>query len=47
MKDHEFGGPSSDRMGRGGMATKIEAAKLATSSGANVVIANGTVEGVI
>ena len=44
---NEFGGPSSDRMGRGGMATKIEAAKLATSSGANVVIANGTVEAVI
>ena len=44
---NEFGGPSSDRMGRGGMATKIEAAKLATSSGANVVIANGTVDSVI
>ena len=29
------------------MATKIEAAKLATSSGANVVIANGTVDSVI
>ena len=44
---NEFGGPSSDRMGRGGMATKIEAAKLATSSGANVIIANGTVDAVI
>lgn len=41
---NEFGGPSSDKVGRGGMTTKIEGAKLATSSGADVVIANGTVE---
>jgi len=37
----EFAGPSSDSMGRGGMVTKIEAAKLATSSGVDVVIASG------
>ena len=28
-------------MGTGGMATKIEAAKVATKSGADMVIANG------
>jgi len=33
-------GPS-DRLGSGGMITKIEAAKLATTSGVTVVIANG------
>ena len=38
---NEFAGPSSDSMGRGGMVTKIEAAKLATSSGVDVVIASG------
>ena len=37
-----FAGPSADSMGRGGMVTKIEAAKLATSSGVDVVIASGT-----
>ena len=37
-----FAGPSTDSMGRGGMVTKIEAAKLATSSGVDVVIASGT-----
>ena len=34
-------GPSSDKMGRGGMVTKIEAARLATASGVDVVIASG------
>ena len=34
------GGPS-DTKGRGGMATKLQAAKLATSSGTNVIICNG------
>ena len=34
-------GASSDGMGRGGMTTKLEAAKLATASGVNVVIADG------
>lgn len=32
---------TSNRQGTGGMTTKIEAAKLATSSGINVIIANG------
>ena len=36
------GGPSSGDYGRGGMATKLEAARLATSSGVDVVIAGGT-----
>ena len=40
-------GPSSDSMGRGGMFTKLDAAKLATSSGADVVIASGHQESVI
>ena len=35
-----LGGPST-RGGRGGMATKVEAARLATTSGARVVIASG------
>ena len=34
-------GPPSDQIGRGGMRTKVEAAKEATSHGADVVIANG------
>lgn len=34
------GGPS-DAKGRGGMATKLQAARLATSSGTDVVICNG------
>ena len=36
-----FGGPSWGDTGRGGMSTKLEAARLATASGVNVVIANG------
>ena len=35
------GGPSWAGKGRGGMATKLEAARLATASGVNVVIASG------
>ena len=35
------GGASSDDLGRGGMITKIEAARLATASGIDVVIASG------
>ena len=34
-------GSSSDRQGRGGMATKVEAARLATASGVAVAIASG------
>ncbi len=37
-----MGGPTRDRMGRGGMATKIGAARLATASGVSVVVASGT-----
>ena len=36
-----IGGPSWMGKGRGGMATKLEAAKLANASGVNVVIASG------
>ena len=35
------GGPSWGNRGQGGMATKLEAARLATASGVNVVIAGG------
>ena len=36
-----MGGVTRDHKGRGGMATKLEAAKLATASGVNAVIASG------
>ena len=36
-----MGGPSWSDMGRGGMATKLDAAKLATASGVDTVIAGG------
>ena len=36
-----LGGVSWDRRGRGGMATKLEAARMATASGADAVIASG------
>ena len=36
-----LGGPSADGRGRGGMATKLEAAKLATASGVDAVVASG------
>ena len=36
-----MGGPTRDNLARGGMATKLGAAKLATASGVNVVIASG------
>ena len=36
-----LGGASWDDKGRGGMTTKLEAARLATASGVNVVIASG------
>ena len=39
-------GPSSD-LGTGGMRTKIDAARLATSAGADMVIANGADMGLI
>ena len=46
-KLNEYDGPSSDLRGRGGMVTKIEAARLATASGVDVVIANGTTDSVV
>ena len=46
-KLNEYAGPSSDLRGRGGMVTKIEAARLATASGVDVVIANGSTDSVV
>tara|TARA_B100000809_G_scaffold265350_1_gene323893 strand:- start:9608 stop:10747 length:1140 start_codon:yes stop_codon:yes gene_type:complete len=43
----EYAGPPSDLRGRGGMVTKIEAARLATASGVDVVIADGTTDSVV
>lgn len=40
-------GPSLDGRGRGGMATKLEAAKLATASGVDTIIADGRTTGAI
>ena len=42
-----LGAINEDKIGTGGMITKIEAARMATSSGVEVVIANGKVENVI
>ena len=42
-----LGAINEDNIGTGGMITKIEAARLATSSGVEVVIANGKAENVI
>ena len=36
-----YAGPSSDDFGRGGMVTKLDAARLATASGVDVVMASG------
>ena len=36
-----FGGRSGSSLGTGGMATKLQAAKMATSVGCDMVIANG------
>ncbi|MBN18647.1 MAG: glutamate 5-kinase [Chloroflexi bacterium] len=40
-KIYSMGGASSNDFARGGMATKIEAAKLATSTGISTIIADG------
>jgi glutamate 5-kinase len=40
-------GDSTGKLGTGGMLTKIEAARLATASGVNVIIADGREQGVI
>jgi glutamate 5-kinase len=42
-----MGGPSWDNKGQGGMTTKLEAARLATASGVNVVIASGLEQDVL
>ena len=41
------GGPSWGNRGQGGMATKLEAARLATASGVDVVIASGLADDVL
>ncbi len=40
-------GPPADRSGRGGMATKLEAAKLATASGVDTIAASGRTPDII
>ena len=42
-----MGGAPQNRIGRGGMAAKLKAAKLATASGVEVVIANGLEEEIL
>ena len=42
-----LGGPSLDALGRGGMRTKLEAARMAANSGVDVFIANGKTPNVI
>ena len=42
-----MGGPSWQDQGRGGMATKLDAARLATASGVDTVIANGRIANAI
>ncbi|MFL2762089.1 MAG: glutamate 5-kinase [Dehalococcoidia bacterium] len=41
------GGPSRSNLGRGGMATKIQAAKLAVAAGVNMVISSGLTRDII
>ncbi len=43
----EYAGPSSGRLGRGGMVTKVNAARLAARSGTHTVIVSGRVDDVI
>ena len=43
----QIAGDSRDGRGRGGMASKVEAARLATASGTEVVIASGRTENVL
>ncbi len=43
----EYAGPSSGHLGRGGMETKVSAARLAARSGTHTVIVSGRVENVI
>ncbi len=43
----EVAGPSSGELGRGGMLTKISAARLAARAGAATIIASGNVENIL
>ena len=43
----EYAGPSSSELGRGGMQTKVSAARLAARSGTHTVIVSGRLENVI
>lgn len=43
----EYAGPSSGELGRGGMQTKVSAARLAARSGTHTVIVSGKLENVI
>lgn len=43
----EYAGPSSGELGRGGMQTKVSAARLAARSGTHTVIVSGQLENVI
>ncbi len=43
----KLAGKSGGTVGTGGMKTKLQAAKLATSSGTNVLIANGELPGIL
>ncbi len=43
----KMAGPSGDHKGRGGMVTKLEAARLPTTLGTDVVISSGLIENVL
>jgi len=43
----EMAGDTAGKLGTGGMSTKIEAARLATASGVNVIIADGREQNII
>ncbi len=42
-----LGGPSFDKRGRGGMYAKLNAAKLATTSGVDTIFANGAIQNIV
>lgn len=42
-----FGGEAGSKLGTGGMYTKIKAAKIATSNGVSMIIANGDTDNII
>ena len=43
----EVAGPSAGELGRGGMLTKVSAARLAARAGATTIIASGTIENIL